>query len=328
LREDDPTSTGQATSQHRDFIVEVAWLHHELGLDQQEIGHRFGVSRSTISRALSEALERGIVQVTVTEAPPLAGRLTSALRHRYAISAHVGQRVDGETSMHAVARETARLLERIVASGHVSIAASWGRTLALAAHMLRPRAIQDLTIVDAVGHARGEELAPAIDVTNTLAAALSTTVTHLHAPAFAGSIEALAGLIVKPRVRRALRLARAADVILVSVGVVGDASLLRQEGLITAEVMADLVRRGAEGEILGQYYDRSGRRVEAPSLSAVGLTLDDLRQGHRVIAAAGGAHKAASLRAAIAGGIVDEIVVDDELAIALLAEAPVGGGEE
>ena len=81
------------------------------------------------------------------------------------------------------------------------------------------------------------------------------------------------------------------------------------------------VASGAVGEILGRWYDSAGREVEAPGVAAVGLSLADLRASHRVVAVAGGAEKAAALRAALAGRIVHEVVIDDELADALLAEA-------
>lgn len=121
-------------------------------------------------------------------------------------------------------------------------------------------------------------------------------------------------------VARVLELARAADVTLVSVGIVGEASLLRVEGLVDGPAMAHLVAAGAVGEILGRWYDATGREVEAPGLAAVGLSLADLRSSRRVVAVAGGTEKAAALRAALAGGIVDEVVIDDGLAEALLAD--------
>jgi deoxyribonucleoside regulator len=307
-------------SDRQKFLVEVAYLRHEHGLDQQTIAERFAVSRSTISRALSDAQRLGIVQVVITRPTPREARLTDRLRDRYAIAAHVASRLDGEASLEAAARGTARLVERIAAAGQATIAASWGRTLARAAQHVRRRQAADIAIVDAIGHARGEQMAAAIDVTNALAAVFGTSVVHMGAPAFAGSQAALEFLLASPPVERALRLARSADVMLVSVGVAGEASLLRQEGLMTAGAMADLIRRGAVGEILGRYFDAGGRAVETPWLHPVGLSLDDLRQGRRVIAAAGSAGKAESVRAAIAGGIIDEVVVDDQLAEALLVE--------
>lgn len=307
-----------SASDRRSFLVEVAYLRHEHGLDQLTIAERFAVSRSTISRALSDAQRLGIVQVLITQPTPREARLADRLHDRYAIAAHIASRFDGESSLEAAARGTARLIERIAAAGQTTLAASWGRTLARAAHVVRRRSATDIAIVDAIGHARGEQMAAAIDVTNALAAVFGTSVVHMGAPAFAGSQAALEFLLASPPVERALLMARSADVMLVSLGVTGEASLLRQEGLITAQAMADLMGRGAVGEILGRYFDSSGGAVETPSLHPVGLSLDDLRQGRRVIAAAGGAAKAESVRAAIAGGIIDEIVVDDQLAEALL----------
>ena len=48
----------------------------------------------------------------------------------------------------------------------------------------------------------------------------------------------------------------------------------------------------------------------------------------RVIAVAGGPEKAAAIRAALAGGIVHEIVIDDGLAESLLADAPIVESED
>jgi deoxyribonucleoside regulator len=310
--------TVAGSRQRRDFLVEVAWLFHEEGLDQRAIAERFAVDRSTVSRALSEAQRLGIVQVTVTEPRPADRELAARLTEQYAITAHVAFRIGGESSMHAAAHQAARLLEQIAAVGHLTIAASWGRTLALAANLVRPRPAPDIVIVDAIGHARGERMVPAIDVTNALADRFGTTVVHLGAPAFAGSRSVLERLRTSPPVDRVLRQARAADVTLISVGVMGEASLLRTEGLLTRAAMHDLEVRGAVGEMLGYYLNAAGAAIEEPSLLPVGLSLDDLRNGRRIVAAAGGAAKAASIRAAIAGGIVDEIVVDDELANALL----------
>lgn len=312
--------------ERHDFIVEVAWLFHEQGLDQRAIADRFGVDRSTVSRALSDAVRQGIVQVSVTEPRPEDARMAEEIAQRYAITAHVSSRFDGESSMRAAARAAARLLERVATVGHLTIAASWGRTLALAASLVRPMRTQQIVIVDAIGHARGEQMVPAIDVTNTLADRFGASVIHLGAPAFASSPSVLEQLRTSPPVEHALRQARAADLTLVSVGVVGEASLLRAEGLLSREAMVKLAQRGAVGELLGYYLDEAGAVIDEPSLLPVGLSLDDLRHGRRVIAVAGGAEKASSIRAAIAGGIIDEIVVDDTLARALLEDEPAGRG--
>ena len=314
------------TDDRRDFLVEVAWLHHEFGLTQEEIARRFDVSRSSISRALADAERQGIVQVVVTVPMRRESQLGAELAARLGVVASVGARVGDETPMMAAARAAARVLERIGDAGHATIAVSWGRTLATTAGLVRPRSTIGIRVVDAVGHTGTSALTPTVDVTRTLAAALGASVAHLPSPAFVDPGPSYDALLGSEPVRRALDEARGADVTLVSVGVVGEGSLLRTEGLIEASVMAAIVGAGGAGEILGRWFDAEGREVPAPGPVAVGLSLEDLRRSRRVIAVAGGAEKALAIGAALRGRIVHEVVIDDGLAGALLATRPASRG--
>jgi DNA-binding transcriptional regulator LsrR (DeoR family) len=313
------TSAPPASGDRRDLLVEVAWLHHEHGLTQDEIARRFHVSRSTISRALADAERQGIVQVVVTVPMRRESRLAADLAARLGVPVGVGIRMDDEQPAVAAARAAARLLERVADAGNATIAVSWGRTLAAMARLVRPRVTASVRVVDAVGHAGGERMIPAVDVTRALAAALGAAVVHLPSPAFVARGSSYDAIVGSEAVARALATARDADVTLVSIGVVGGASQILVEGLADDAAMAVLVREGAVGEVLGRWYDAAGRAVDAPGLWAVGLSLADLHASRRVVAVAGGADKAGALRAALAGGIVQEIVVDDGLAEALLA---------
>lgn len=310
----------------KEFLVQVACLHHEYHLNQEQIARRFGVSRSTISRALGEAEELGLVQVMVTEPMPREARLAEAIRERYHVTAHIGTPLTGEPDQSAAARIMARLLERAGASGGVTIAASWGRTLAEAAHLVRPRRSVGITVVDAIGHAVGAHMAPAVEVSRTLASAFSAEAVHLPSPAFADSRSSLDFLLSSPPVAQVLGAARAADLTLVSIGVVSEESLLRQAGILSSASLASLVRDGAVGEILGRYFRADGSPVDVPSLLPVGLSLDDLRAGKRVVAVAGGVGKTAAVRAALVGGVLDEVVLDARLASALLEPQAMSAG--
>ena len=222
--------------ERHDRLVEIAWLHHEYGLTQEVISRRYGVSRSTISRALRDAEELGIVQVTLTEPLPDEWRLSERLSAALGATAHVGARPPGDVAadgMLAAARVAARLIERVAADGHLTIAASWGRTLAATARAVRPRRTESVVVVDAVGHASGGKIAPALDVTRTLAGALGASALHLASPAFADPASRQFLASSRP-VARTLDLARRADVTLLSVGVVGSDSLLVSEGFVGA----------------------------------------------------------------------------------------------
>jgi DNA-binding transcriptional regulator LsrR (DeoR family) len=304
----------------RDLLAEIAWLHHEYHLTQEEIAGRLGVSRSTISRALADAERLGIVRVIVTVPLAREARLAAELSNALGVTVTVGASTEGEPPMLAAARAAARLVERVADAGPATLAISWGRTLAATARMVRPRATHGLEIVDAVGHAGGEGLVPTVDVTRALAGSLDAALTHIPAPAFVDPGPSLDALLASEPVARALERARAADVTLVSVGVVGADSLLAAAGGIDAAQMAEVASRGAVGEILGHYYDATGRDVTREGIGVVGLTLDDLRASRRVVAVAGGPDKIEALRGALAGGIVREVVIDEAMAETLLTD--------
>jgi DNA-binding transcriptional regulator LsrR (DeoR family) len=59
--------------------------------------------------------------------------------------------------------------------------------------------------------------------------------------------------------------------------------------------------------------------VPSDELHPIALTLDDLREARRVIGVAGGVEKTASVQGAIAAGVLDEVIVDETLALSLLA---------
>ena len=303
----------------QDLAIRVAWLYHDRELTQQEIANRLGLSRSTISRILTEAERDGIIRVVITQPLPEAAQLAESLIEKYGVAgAIVGTALDGESPALAAAIATARRLESIAASGSVTIAAGWGRTIALSARELRPVPTSKVVLVDAFGHTTTDDTTAAVEVTNTLARKFDARVMHVPSPGFAPSTEIAETFLSSPPVSRALKKARSADVILVSVGVVGCNSLLVAEGFMTEEAMNTVMDAGAVGEVFGWYFDSDGNSVQAPSLHPVALTLDDLRDAPRVIGVAGGIEKADAIRGAIAAGILDEIAIDETLAEELL----------
>jgi DNA-binding transcriptional regulator LsrR (DeoR family) len=82
----------------------------------------------------------------------------------------------------------------------------------------------------------------------------------------------------------------------------------------------DRVRKaGAVGEILGRFYDKAGDEVQTPFRQrVVSIGLEELRRVKRVLAVVAGGNRAAAIRAAVRGGLVKSLVIDDEGAKALL----------
>jgi DNA-binding transcriptional regulator LsrR (DeoR family) len=230
----------------------------------------------------------------------------------------VGPSFEGETPMQAAAAAMARRIENIAASGSLTIAAGWGRTLSMAAREVRRLPTSGVSIVDAFGHATTAQTVSSVEVSSMLAGKFGAQVMHMPSPAFAASQEIVNNFLESAPVAAAMSRAREADVALVSIGVTGPDSLLISEGLLEPSTMDRIVDAGAVGEVLACYYDAQGKPITVPELHTVGLRYDDLRTIRRVVGVAGGAEKAATVRGAIAAGILKELAIDETLATALL----------
>src|SRR5690625_2328615 len=127
-------------------IVRAARLYYEQGHSQTQVAAELGLSRSNVSRILTQARDRGIVEITIhdPEGPPRRDdALEAALRASFSLrEAHVVS-APRTTGMEAVAREGAALL--VERAPHVgSIGVSWGQTVQsvveqLETQNLRPR---------------------------------------------------------------------------------------------------------------------------------------------------------------------------------------------
>lgn len=303
----------------RELAIRAAWLYHERGFNQQAVADRLGISRSTVSRLLADAERDGIIKVIVTEPLPEAARLAENLIERYGLDkATVELALQGDQPIDAAATAMARRLESLVTAGPVTIAAGWGRTLGRSAQVTRSSHTSGVVLVDAFGHTTSYEIAPTVEVTNSLGVKFGARVTHIPSPGFAPTAAIADNFFESEPVATALERARTADAIIVAIGVVGHESLLVTAGYLEEEVMDQLMAKGAVGEVFGLYFDADGNAVMPEALHPVSLSLDDLRKARRVIAAAGGTEKTAAVKGAIAAGIVNELAVDNTLAEALL----------
>jgi DNA-binding transcriptional regulator LsrR (DeoR family) len=102
------------------------------------------------------------------------------------------------------------------------------------------------------------------------------------------------------------------DLALVGVGTL-DESVFVERHVLDASDLLDLRKAGAVGEICGRYYDRDGRECDSPYKDRViSVDLDTLRRCRNVVAVTLGRERGRAIRAAIRGGLVNSLVIDDE----------------
>ena len=307
-----------------DLLATVAELYYRDGLTQAMVSERLGTNRSTISRMLTEAQERGIVEISIHRPLHLDDELARRLEAAFGLAeCWVVRPSDESPDAHrtALGRVGAVAVGSHLRSGMV-IGATWGSTMQAVVASLGPRPLSDVRVCQVAG-----SLLPHDDPTDTtgitarLAELVEGEELRLAAPLVVGGAEVAAALKDHPLNRSTLETAARCDLMLVGIGVVDrQRSTLHRDGHITTEDLSILAEAGAVGDACGFPFDAAGLPVAESWVERL-VTID--RSAMLAIptrlAVAGGADKAEAVRGALAGGYVSHLATDVELAETLLA---------
>lgn len=312
-------------SRRNDLLIQkIAYLYHIQGQTQAEIAASVNVSRATVSRLLSEARLRGVVQIRI--GPPVDRLPTLEKEAQKALGlASCVISMDRPQSLQDRANQlgyvAARYLEATL-SGTVQLGVAASRTLAAVASALEPRTEPHFTVVDLLA------CPPRVDrdsdernhVGENIARRLGATFKPLPANFVYREAASRDKAMESPEVQAGLECATVSDVALLGLG-----SMQRFDGTgsyspVSPLALAELERRGAVGHLCGHFFDSSGVEVDSElATRIIGIALPDLLRIPRRVMVVSGSTKVGSLVAAIKGGFVNELVTDESTARELLA---------
>lgn len=138
-----------------ELLLRVARMYHVQSETMDAIAHHLGVSRSTVSRLLKEARDRGLVRVTITDPDRPMTRLAEIFRRSFHVQAHLVNVRPGSSyvlRLEQVAKVAARLLDEIITDDDV-VGVAWGTTVSVIAQHLRPRDLSGVIVVSLNGGA-------------------------------------------------------------------------------------------------------------------------------------------------------------------------------
>lgn len=310
-----------------EIVVRAARLYHEQGLSQTEVARELGLSRSNVSRILTQARERGIVEVIVHDptAPPARdARLEAGLVERFGLRRAIVVETRGD-ALATVARAGADLLiERAPAVR--SIGVSWGQTVQRVVGELAPQHLHPAPrVLPLVGGLSVLDQTDSGDsVQRVLAERLGARLEPLHAPALLESAEAVRTLLRETSIARVMAAAAGVELALVGIGSTG---LHSSPHLLAGMRLSTEERRRIDaqhpvGDVCGRFVDADGTPLGPPTSDRVlAVTFPQLARIPDVVAVVAGAEKAPGVVGVLRSGAIDTLVLDAELARAVLAAA-------
>ncbi len=309
-----------------ELLAQVARDYYERQLTQDEIGRRINASRSTVSRLLQQALDRGVVRIIIDypweRAHDLEAQLVARFHVREAqvLLAKGRKEEEVRAGMGVLA---ARLMDRDMADGTV-LGISYGRSLASTVAALDPARRAKITVVPIIGALGSDN--PYIDgpeLTRRIAQAYGGDFRYLPVPLLVEDARVRNALLQSPQIYEVLALARRANVVLIGIGALApETTSLIWAGYLNARDLERVRESGAVGHMVGQFFDAQGRLLDSDiNDRAIGIGIKSLNHIDTVIAVAGGQAKAEAILGALRGRYLNVLITDDTAASEVLAQA-------
>ncbi len=303
----------------------AARLYYIDGLGQAEVAKFVKVSQAKISRLLAAARERGIVRISVAEYEPRDGALERQLCKKFRLRAAAVMKTIGGASEEDVRRVTghfgAAFVDALIPAD-ATVAIAGGRTMRELVQMLPETRKENLTVIQAMGSI-GPTISPvdALELGRVMAQRGGGRFMTINTPAFVPDSKTRDAFLALDPIRAVWQRFKEVDTALVGVGTLEN-SVFAERGILTARDVEALRQSGAVGEICGRFYDTRGRECRtAWSGRVVSMSLEQLRKVPQVIGVVAGTDRSAALAAAIRGGLLKSLVIDEGGARALLAAA-------
>ncbi len=301
----------------------AARLYYLDGLGQTEVAKFVKVSQAKVSRLLALARERGIVRISVAEYEPRNLELEQQICQRFGLAAaavfKTVPEATPEEARRAVGHFGAAFAASLIAPNSV-VAIAGGRTIRELVLGLPEDKARQVTVVQAMGSIDSTVSAvDALELGRTLAWRMGGYFLTLNTPAFVPDKRTRDAFLALQQIRSVWQRLDATDVALVGIGSL-DNSVFVDRGVLSANDLCTLKRLGAVGEICGRFFDAEGCECDSPWRDRVlSVDLNQVRRIPHVVGVVVGADRAAAIAAAIRGGLVKSLILDDAGARSLLA---------
>ncbi|HKU87663.1 MAG TPA: sugar-binding domain-containing protein [Casimicrobiaceae bacterium] len=320
-REAETVFAADTATATRDPAVRAAWLYYVEGLTQEAIASSMRVSRAKVIRLLAAARDSGVVRIRIDgkggEQIALEQQLIGALGLAEAVVAP--SPVDPAATAAIVGEAAGIYMADRVRDG-MAIGVGWGQTLSMSLKAIGAQPRERLAVISLLGGMTHSRAINPSAVARRMADAFGAECYQLTAPVFVASERTRAALWKEPGLEDLVERARRVELALVSVGDLAKDATLFREGLLPRSELATLRAAAAVGDVLCQFVDAEGRVVDHPvNRRVVAVNLSDLRRVPAIVLAAGGARKAAAIRAALRATGARVLITDEAAARALLA---------
>ncbi|UFX46992.1 sugar-binding transcriptional regulator [Bradyrhizobium sp. 41S5] len=304
-----------------DDAARAGWLYFIAGHTQDEIAKMLQVSRASAQRLVSLCLAERLITFRLEHPIAACMELASRLKERFDL-VHcdvVPTDPAAPLSNAGIAERSANLLEMTLRSETpVIVALGTGRAVRAAVERVSPIERPDHQIVSLVGNISADGSASFYDTVGRLADRTGARHYPMPLPFLMSSEDERNRMIRIDPIARVRAVAAKADLRLIGIGQMDQKAQVHVDGFVTREELLEMMRLGAVGEVTGWAYDAKGRLIKGGTNKRLTSIPPQIPAVSTTIAAAVGAAKVPSIRAALAGRVINGLITDEATARAVL----------
>jgi deoxyribonucleoside regulator len=288
-----------------------------MGLTQDQIAKEEFISKSTVSRILKRAIEKGMVKFQLNYPTDSINYFEHEFDRCFNFkNIHIAPSFTDnyDTRLNDTCRLVAAHICNIITPKDI-IGIGWGRSMETLTHIFSTEVVEkkkcekivmlDGSIASEVSSAKSN------NIIEELADFFSAEGYLLPTPLVMDNKENAQMLKVDSHIKYVIEYGKRARIAVFSIGYASNESVLIRRGAYGREDYDEVLSLGAVGDILGHCFNISGRPVSTRVDDClIGLDLKSLKQKEHRIAVAVGNQKAKAIIGALHGGIISDLYTD------------------
>lgn len=311
---------------HNRDIVKVATMYYKKNLKQSEIAKRLGISRSLVSKYLSDAKNEGIVDIFIKSESAYSIELELALEEAFGLkkAAVLDTSSLRKDEIERLLVQTAITAFQKEISKAKTIGLSWGKMLRGIIDEYPYENHAEATIIPLIG-GLGSEM---VDVhSNQLAYDLSKKLRakckYLYAPALVDNAFIKKSLVENAGIRDVLEAGKNVDFALVGIASpFSQNNTMTEIGYVNQQDIDELEQLNVIGDINSRFINQAGQEVACDiNENVIGLGVENIRKIPNVAVACYEESKKQVLYVGVKTDVFTHITVTDSLAEYLLEQA-------
>lgn len=297
------------------ILADVAEMYYLEGKDQTDIARKVGVSRSMISRMLTEARRQGIVEIKIFRPIQSNHDLEYAIKTRFGIeSVFVVSMEDTkpEKLVTILGRAAADVLKKQIRPDLV-IGVAWGTAVSATVEAIQGMEEPSIKVIQMVGAQGAREVEyDGHVIVKRLAEKVGGEGYFINAPYLCQTPETARSLRETRGIKETIDMGKKVQVALLGIGTTEiEYSSYYLSGLLSDQEIGVLQKNGVVGDIASTYFKLDGTLYKDDFLNRmITISGDDLINIPVRIGIAGGAVKVNAIIGALNSKLINYLVID------------------